>query len=81
VVPSTRAGRYVKQPTGYRAFIPSPLPPDPPIRLDPPVQSLLSLADQAVGRLDGATNISRRSPNENTPAFGVPAGPLITPCQ
>jgi len=57
VVPSTRAGRYVKQPTGYRAFIPSPLPPDPPIRLDPPVQSLLSLADQAVGRLDGATNM------------------------
>lgn len=24
----TRAGRYVKQPTGYRAFIPTPLPPD-----------------------------------------------------
>ena len=24
---STRAGRYVAQPTGYRAFIPAPLPP------------------------------------------------------
>lgn len=27
---STRAGWYVRQPTGYRAFIPSPLPPVPP---------------------------------------------------
>jgi hypothetical protein len=26
----TRAGRYVQQPAGYRAFIPAPLPPDPP---------------------------------------------------
>jgi len=27
-----RAGRYVSQPTGYRAFVPAPLPPDSPIR-------------------------------------------------
>ena len=27
---STRAGRYVSQPTGYRAFTPAPLPPEPP---------------------------------------------------
>jgi Fic family protein len=50
---STRAGRYVKQRTGYAAFIPAPLPPDPPIALDGPLHTLLSRADQAVGRLDG----------------------------
>jgi Fic family protein len=49
---STRAGRYVKQRTGYAAFIPAPLPPDPPVVLDP-LHALLSRADQAVGRLDG----------------------------
>ncbi len=52
---SIRAGRYVAQPAGYRAFVPSPLPPDPPIALDEALASLLSRADQAIGRLDGAT--------------------------
>ncbi len=28
---STRAGRYVRQPGDYKAFIPNPLPPDPPV--------------------------------------------------
>jgi hypothetical protein len=32
-VTSTRAGRYIQQPTGYRAFIPTPLPPNPPIQI------------------------------------------------
>jgi len=32
-VMSTRAGVYQEQATGYRAFIPAPLPPDPPVRL------------------------------------------------
>lgn len=50
---STRAGRYVKQRTGYSAFIPARLPPDPPIVLDGSLQALLSRADQTVGRLDG----------------------------
>jgi Fic family protein len=50
---STRAGRYVKQRTGYAAFIPAPLPPDPPVALDGALHALLSRADQAVGRLDG----------------------------
>ena len=49
---STRAGRYVKQRTGYAAFIPAPLPPEPPIVLEG-LQALLSRADQALGRLDG----------------------------
>jgi Fic family protein len=50
---STRAGRYVKQRTGYAAFIPAALPPNPPVALDGPLHTLLSRADQAVGRLDG----------------------------
>jgi Fic family protein len=45
----------VAQPTGYRAFIPAPLPPDPPLRYDPNLLALLSEADQAVARLDAAT--------------------------
>jgi Fic family protein len=49
-----RAGRYVKQPTGYRAFLPEALPPVPPVRLDGPLQVLLSKADRALGRLDGS---------------------------
>lgn len=51
---SLRAGRFAPQSSGYSAFIPSSMPPDPPISLDPPTQKLLSMADQAVGRLDGA---------------------------
>ncbi len=51
---SNRAGRYVAQPTGYRAFIPAPLPPQPPLELTGQLQSLLSKADRALGRLDGS---------------------------
>ena len=49
-----RAGRYRTQPSGYRAFLPAPLPPDPPLRLDGELQLLLSQADRALGRLDGS---------------------------
>ena len=49
-----RAGRYVTQATGYRAFIPAPLPPDPPIKLEVELQALLSQSDRALGRLDGS---------------------------
>jgi Fic family protein len=49
-----RSGRYIQQPTGYRAFIPNPLPPDPPIVISPEMQVLLSRADRALGRLDGS---------------------------
>lgn len=49
-----RAGRYVAQPTGYRAFHPAPLPPVPPVRLEGELHSLLSQADRALGRLDGS---------------------------
>lgn len=51
---SSRAGRYLHQPTGYRAFIPNPLPPDPVVAISPDMQMLLSQADRALGRLDGS---------------------------
>lgn len=46
-------GRYVRQPEEYRAFVPAVLPPAPPIQMDDELVSLLSRADQAIGRLDG----------------------------
>ncbi|MDM9382476.1 Fic family protein [Chlorogloeopsis sp. ULAP01] len=53
-----RSGRYVKQVEGYSAFLPAPLPPDPPIKLDDlELIRLLSDADRALGRLDGSTSI------------------------
>ncbi|MGB5441609.1 MAG: Fic family protein, partial [Gammaproteobacteria bacterium] len=49
-----RAGRYQMQTHGYQAFIPAPLPPDPSLQIDDEMQSLLSRADRALGRLDGS---------------------------
>lgn len=49
-----RAGRYVRQPSGYSAFIPRPLPPDPPLDTGGEIQAALSQADLALGRLDGS---------------------------
>ena len=51
-----RSGRYIKQPEGYSAFIPNPLPPEP-LSMDWEMQDLLSKADRALGRLDGITEI------------------------
>jgi Fic family protein len=50
-----RAGYYVRQSTGYKAFLPKPLPPEPPIAFDGEFMALLSKADLALGRLDGST--------------------------
>lgn len=50
-----RAGTYVRQSSGYRAFIPKPLPPYPPLDYDSSLMALLSEADQALARLDAAT--------------------------
>src|ERR1035437_4664174 len=50
----SRAGRDLRQPAGYRAFIPASLPPSPPVQLDGELRLLLSKADIAMGRLDGS---------------------------
>lgn len=51
---SSRAGRYVTQANGYRAFIPAPLPPNPHVQFTEELHVLLSQADRALGRLDGS---------------------------
>src|SRR4051794_26709588 len=48
------SGKYVQQPQGYRAFIPEPLPPEPPVKIDDKMNTALSRADRALGRLDGS---------------------------
>lgn len=53
---SRRAGSYRKQPSGYRAFYPALLPPDPPVRFEGRLQDSLSRADRALGRLDGSVH-------------------------
>ena len=39
----------------YRAFLPKPLPPSPPLRLDEEHHDLMEKANRALGRLDGMT--------------------------
>jgi len=51
---SNRSGHYVKQPEGYRAFVPKNLPPEPPVVMDDEMLEILSLADRALARLDGS---------------------------
>jgi len=61
-----RSGAYIKQIAGYSAFIPKPLPPDPPISMNSLMQSLLSRADRELGRLDGSIHTL---PNPNLFVF------------
>lgn len=49
-----RSDRYERQPQGYKAFIPQPLPPNPPLVIDNQMLSLNSKADRELGRLDGS---------------------------
>lgn len=60
-VTARRAGSYVTQLQGYKAFVPAPLPPDPPIDFQS-LSKLLSDADRALGRLDGVATVL---PNPN----------------
>jgi Fic family protein len=55
---SDRAGTFRRTTEGgetYYVFHPRPLPPVPPLEIDPRVQELLDTANQALGRLDGMT--------------------------
>jgi Fic family protein len=50
------AGRLLRgaaSPEPFSAFIPAPLPPEPPLELSPDIQELLEQANRALGRLDG----------------------------
>lgn len=55
--PKNRAGRFITQVEGYAAFIPNPLPPDPPLVLDAPLLGLLEEAVSELGRLDGVAKV------------------------
>ena len=50
------SGTYCELPSGGQAFIPAQLPPDPPIVFDSELLKLVTEAERALGRLDGATN-------------------------
>lgn len=53
-----RTGEWVRIGSGddaYQAFVPAPLPPDPPLKLAANDQDLLERANRALGRLDGMT--------------------------
>lgn len=55
---SPRGGRLVVQqkgPDGYSAFVPNPLPPNPPLQIDDEMSRLMERANRALGRLDGCT--------------------------
>lgn len=53
---SNRAGVLIPQQSGvdgFSAFIPAPLPPDPPLDFSGPLRALLERASHSLGRLDG----------------------------
>lgn len=52
---SFRAGRFVQQqsgPHGFAAFLPAPLPPEPPLEMDNVLRGALERASHALGQLD-----------------------------
>jgi len=52
-----RSGRFARQPAGYYAFIPQPLPPDPPVHFEDELHHLLSDADRNLAKLDGMVTV------------------------
>ena len=57
--PNSRPGAYVVKSfkdESFRAYVPPPLPPEPPLALQP-LLSLLEQANQALGRLGGLASI------------------------
>jgi Fic family protein len=56
--PSRKTGTYVRVPHGgepFDAFVPAPLPPDPPLQLTAADHALVEQANRALGRLDALT--------------------------
>jgi Fic family protein len=53
----SRAGRSVAQPSGYHAYVPAPLPPEPPVVLDSAGIALLSEAEHQLGKLAGVATL------------------------
>jgi hypothetical protein len=47
---------------GFSAFVPRPLPPEPPLRLTAELQGTVDRANQALGRLDGITRSGSEPP-------------------
>src|SRR3989344_7662480 len=52
-----KIGKLIKQPSGYKAFIPDKFPPVPGINLNPKTQQLHAKASLMVGKLDGITQL------------------------
>jgi hypothetical protein len=53
------ASCYARQSAGYQAFVPAPLPPDPPVNFGSALRELLSDADYALGWLGGGRGLPR----------------------
>ena len=56
-VNNERAGKWIKQIEGYKAFLPSPLPPSPPLKMDAELINLLTIATHHVGQLSMLTSL------------------------
>ncbi len=54
---SEKAGKFVSQPQGYKAFIPEQMTHKPSIKFDEELLNLLSQADRAIARLDGIVTV------------------------
>jgi Fic family protein len=53
----SRAGNFVRQHSGYSAFLPKPLPPDPLLSMTELLQTRLAVAERHLGRLDIAADL------------------------
>ena len=54
---ANRAGRFVTHIKGYKAFQPTPLPPEPPLTQDEELIYLLGQATHAIGKLSGLSAV------------------------
>ena len=55
-----KAGEYITQTVageGHQAFVPAPLPPDPPLALDTKLLQHMDQANRALGQLDGISQV------------------------